>query len=160
MRFATAAFGFVTGGAMSVALLVLACAAAPLAAQEVYKSVDAQGHVVYSDRGVTKGAPKTAVHVDEPNPAEAARLAHEQQLLEADDAARARQQAVADKNKATQDRKRQQACEKARNQYFQMKDAARLYGRDAEGNRQYLSDDQADAQREAARRGMVAACGS
>ena len=160
MRFASAAFGSVTGSALTVALLVLACAAAPLAAQEVYKSVDAQGHVVYSDRGVTKGAPKTSVHVDEPNPAEAARLAHEQQLLEADDTARARQQAAADKNKAAQDRKKQQACEKARNQYFQMKDAARLYGRDAEGNRQYLSDDEADAQREAARRTMVSACGS
>jgi len=160
MRLATAVFGSVTSGALTAALLVLACATAPLAAQEVYKSVDAQGHVVYSDRGVSKGAPKTAVHVDEPNPVEAARLAHEQQLLEADDAARARQQAVADKNKATQDRKRQQACEKARNQYFQMKDAARLYGRDAEGNRQYLSDDEADAQREAARRTMVSACGS
>ena len=160
MRFATAAFGSVSGRAMSVALLVLACAAGPLAAQEVYKSVDAQGHVVYSDRGITKGAPKTAVHVDEPNPAEAARLAHEQQLLEADDAARARQQAAADKNKATQDRKKQQACEKARNQYFQMKDAARLYGRDAAGNRVYLSDVEADAQRETARRSMVASCGS
>ena len=159
MRLATAAFGSVTGGAMSVALLVLACAA-PLAAQEVYKSVDAQGHVVYSDRGVSKGAPKTSVHVDEPNPVEAARLAHEQQLLEADDAARSRQQAAADKNKATLERKKQQACDKARNQYFQMKDAARLYGRDAEGNRIYLSDDEADAQREAARRTMVTSCGS
>jgi hypothetical protein len=153
-------FGSVTSGALTAALLVLACATAPLAAQEVYKSVDAQGHVVYSDRGVSKGAPKTAVHVDEPNPVEAARLAHEQQLLEADDAARARQQAVADKNKATLEHKKQQACDKARNQYFQMKDAARLYGRDAEGNRQYLSDDEADAQREAARRTMVSACGS
>lgn len=160
MRSATAAFGSVTGGAMIAALLVLACAAAPLTAQEVYKSVDAQGHVVYSDRGVSKGAPKTAVHVDEPNPVEAARLAHEQQLLEADDAARARQQAAADKNKATLERKKQQACEKARNQYFQMKDAARLYGRDAEGNRIYLSDDEADAQRESARRTMVSSCGS
>ena len=160
MRLATAAFGSVTGGAMSVALLVLGCAAAPLSAQEVYKSVDAQGHVVYSDRGVSKGAPKTAVHVDEPNPVEAARLAHEQQLLEADDAARSRQQAAADKSKAAQDRKKQQACDKARNQYFQMKDAARLYGRDAAGNRIYLSDDEADAQREAARRTMVSSCGS
>ena len=160
MRLATAVFGSVTSGALTAALLVLACATAPLAAQEVYKSVDAQGHVVYSDRGVSKGAPKTAVHVDEPNPVEAARLAHEQQLLEADDAARARQQAVADKNKATLEHKKQQACDKARNQYFQMKDAARLYGRDAAGNRQYLSDDEADAQREAARRTMVSACGS
>jgi Domain of unknown function (DUF4124) len=160
MRLATAAFGSVTGGAITVALLVLACAAAPLSAQEVYKSVDAAGHVVYSDRGATKGAPKTAVHVEEPNPVEAARLAHEQELLEADDAARARQQAAADKSKATQERKKQQACEKARTQYYQMKDAARLYQRDAEGNRAYLSDDDADAQREAARRTMVATCGS
>ena len=41
-------------------------------AQEVYKSVDGQGKVVYSDRGVTKNAPKTSLHVEPGNPAEAA----------------------------------------------------------------------------------------
>ena len=69
------------------ALVALACL--PLPAQEVYKSVDAQGHVVYSDRGTTKTAPKTALHVEEPDPAEAARLAKQQQILDAQEQQRA-----------------------------------------------------------------------
>jgi len=142
MRIPATAFGFFTHGAMTVALLALACAVAPLPAQEFYRSVDSQGHV------------------DEPNPAEVARLAHEQELLSADEAARTRQQALDDKNKATQQRKKQQACEKARTEYSHMKESARLYQRDATGNRVYYTDDQADVLREQARRAMVATCGS
>ncbi len=160
MKISAAACGAVARGAMTTALLALGCAATPLAAQEVYKSVDAQGHVIYSDRGATKGAPRTALHVDQPDPAEVARLSHEQQLLQADDAARSRQQALEDKNKATQQRKKQQACENVRNQYNRMKESPRLYQRDAKGNRVYYSDDDADALREQARRAMIAACGS
>ena len=160
MRIPATAFGFFTHGAMTVALLALACAVAPLPAQEFYRSVDSQGHVVYSDRGAVKGAPKTTMHVDEPNPTEVARLAHEQELLSADEAARARQQALDDKNKATQQRKKQQACEKARTEYSHMKESARLYQRDATGNRVYYTDDEADVLRERARRAVVATCGS
>jgi Domain of unknown function (DUF4124) len=160
MRISRPAFGSGTCGAMTLALLALACATTPLAAQEVYKSVDSEGHVVYSDRGAAKGAPKTTVHVDQPDPAEVARLAHEQELLNADAAARARQQAFEDKNKATQQRKQQQTCDKARRQYNQMRDSARIYQRDADGNRVYYSDDDADALREKARQAMLAACGS
>ena len=73
----------VTGRAVVRAVLgLLVCPA--LLAQEVYKSVDAQGHVVYSDRGSTKTAPKSQVHVDEPDPAEVARLAKEQPCLPRD----------------------------------------------------------------------------
>ena len=160
MRISAAAFGSVTCGAMTAALIALACAAAPLPAQEVYKSVDADGHVVFSDRGAVKGAPKTTVHVAEPDPAEVARLAHEQELLSADEAARARQQAVEDKNKAVQQRKKQQTCEKTRTEYYHIKESARLYQRDAAGNRVYYSDAEADSLREQARRAMIAACGS
>jgi Domain of unknown function (DUF4124) len=160
MRMSATAFGFFTHGAMIVALLALACAVAQLPAQEFYRSVDAQGHVVYSDRGAVKGALKTTMHVDEPNPTEVARLAHEQELLSADEAVRARQQALDDKNRVTQQRKKQQACEKARTEYSHMKESARLYQRDAAGNRVYYTDDEADVLREQARRAMVATCGS
>ena len=145
---------------MSVALLALGCAAAPLSAQEVYKSVDAQGHVIYSDRGSTKSAPKTTLHVDEPDPAEAARLAHEQELLRADDLARSHQEAIDDKSRAAQQKKKQAACDSARTRYYQMKDSARLFKRDTDGNRVYYSDDDADALREKARQTMLTACGS
>ncbi len=160
MKLSRARFGSLTRGATIVALLALACAAAPLPAQEVYRSVDADGHVVYSDRGANKSAPKTTLHVDEPDPAEVRRLAHEQELLSADDAARARQQAIEDKTKTSQQHKKQQVCEKARSEYYHMKESARLYKRDAAGDRVYYSDADADALREQARRAMVAACGS
>jgi Domain of unknown function (DUF4124) len=160
MRLARAAFGWVTRGATIVALLALACPPAALPAQEVYRSVDANGHVVYSDRGSSKSAPKTTLHVNEADPTEAARLAHEQALLDADEAARARAQALEDKNRANQQHKKQQACEKARTEYSHMKESARLYKRDVEGNRVYYTDDDADALREQARRAMLAACGS
>src|SRR6516165_3143607 len=126
MRLLRAAFGSLTRGATIVALLAFGCAAASLHAQEVYKSVDAQGHVVYSDRGAVKGAPKTSLHVDEPDPAEVARLAHEEELLKADEQVRMRQQAIDDKNKAQQQRKHQQACEQARSHYYYLKDSARI----------------------------------
>jgi hypothetical protein len=160
MRILAAQSGSRARGVTLVALLVLGCAATPLSAQQVYKSVDAEGHVVYSDRGGSKSAPKTTLHVDEPDPAEAARLAHEQDLLKADDATRSRQQALEDKTKTTQQHKKQVACENARNQYYHMREAARLYKRDDSGNREYYSDDEADAMREQARQAMVAACGS
>jgi hypothetical protein len=160
MRISHGLFDSVTRGAITAALLTLACAATPLAAQEVYRSVDSEGHVTYSDRGATKGAPKTTLHIEQPDPAEVARLAHEQQLLDADEATRVRQQAAEDRNKAAQQRKQQQACERARSNYYQMKDVARIYQRDAQGNRAYLSDEDADATREQARRTMIAACGS
>jgi len=142
------------------ALVALACL--PLPAQEVYKSVDAQGHVVYSDRGTTKTAPKTAVHVDEPDPAEAARLAKQQQILDAQEQERTREQAASDHAKALEDRKRQQkakACENARNNYFRLQETNRLYKRDADGNRVYYSDAEADALRQQAKQAMTSACG-
>ncbi|HYX75475.1 MAG TPA: DUF4124 domain-containing protein [Steroidobacteraceae bacterium] len=158
MMLSRAAFGSVIRGVTMVALLGCVCASLP--AQEVYRSVDAAGHVVYSDRGTNKSAPKTSLHVNEPDPTEVARLAHEQALLTADETARERQQALADKNRANQQHKQQQVCDKARTEYYHMKESARLYKRDAEGNRVYYTDDDADALREQARRAMLAACGS
>jgi hypothetical protein len=158
MRLSRAAFGSVTRGVTMVALL--ACISASLPAQEVYRSVDASGHVVYSDRGASKSAPKSTVHVNEPDPAEVARLAHEQELMTADETARERQQALEDKSRANQQHKKQQACDKARNEYYRVRETGRLYKRDADGNRVYYTDDDADALREQARRTMLAACGS
>jgi hypothetical protein len=142
------------------ALLALACPILPLHAQEVYKSVDAEGHVVYSDRGVTKTAPKTAVHVDQPEAAEVARLAKEQELLKAEDMQRQKQEALDAKNKAFADQRKQTACQNARNYYFRLKDSGRLYQRDADGNRVYYSDADADSMREQARKAMTSACGT
>jgi Domain of unknown function (DUF4124) len=135
----------------------------PGRAQEIYKSVDADGHVVYSDRGATKTAPKTSIHVEQPDSANAARLAKEQQLLDAEEQQRKAQQAVDDKGRAQQEvkaRQRQQRCQSAKDHYYAMKDATRLYARDADGNRVYYSDEESDKKRDEARRAMQAACGN
>jgi hypothetical protein len=130
-------------------------------AQEIYKSVDADGHVVYSDRGANKTAPKTSIHVEQPDAANAARLAKEQQLLDAEEQQRRAQQVLDDKSKAQQEvkaRQRQQRCQDAKDHYYAMKDANRLYTRDADGNRVYYSDEESDKKRDEARRAMEAAC--
>jgi Domain of unknown function (DUF4124) len=147
-------------GAVLAALLALACPSRPLTAQEVYKSVDAQGHVVYSDRGATKSAEKTAVHVDQPDPAEVARLAKEQEVLKAADQARAKQQAVDDKNRAAEEHRKQVACQNARNYYFRLVDARRLYKPTDNGDRAFYSDEDADALRQKAKQAMNDACGT
>ena len=146
--------------AVFLALLLVVRPGCPLLAQEVYKSTDAQGHVVYSDRASTSTAQKSVVHVDQPDPAEVARIAKEQEILNAQDVQRKQQQSVDDKKKAQQDRDKQSRCDSARNRYYTMRDSRRLFQRDADGNRVYQTDTQADAQREDARQAMIAACGS
>jgi Domain of unknown function (DUF4124) len=132
----------------------------PLHAQEIYRSVDADGHVVYSDRGSTKNAPSTELHVQEGNPSEAARIAREQAALKADDQQRDKQAAASAKDKAAADHRKEVACNNARNNYNHLRDANRLYHLDADGNRVYDSDTEADALRETARKSMAEACGS
>jgi Domain of unknown function (DUF4124) len=143
-----------------VALLLLAHPHRALLAQEVYKSTDAQGHVVYSDRANTSTAKKSEVHVTQPDPTEVARIAKEQEILNAQDAQRKQQQAVEDKKKAQSDREKQTRCDTARNHYFSMKDARRIFHLDADGNRVYDTDPEADARRADAKQAMTAACGT
>lgn len=157
MRYLRMMGGALRRGVCCVALL--ACATA-LPAQEIYKSVDAQGNVVYSDRAPSKNAPTTAVHVTEPDPAEVARLAKQQQLLNASDRERQKQEAAEARDHAALEHRQQVNCENARNKYYRYKDSGRIYQRDADGNRIYYSDSESDALREQARRAMLAACGS
>jgi hypothetical protein len=151
---------FARPGAILVALVLLVCAAGPLGAGEVYKSVDAEGHVVYSDRADTSGAQKSVVHSDPSNPTEVARLAKEQEIQKAEELQRSRQKLVDDTKKAQQDQVKQLQCDNARNRYYSLKDARRIFDLDAAGNRVYYSDAEADTRREEARQAMTAACGT
>jgi hypothetical protein len=139
--------------------MLLACPACPPQANEVYKTVDAQGHVVYSDRADTS-AQKSVVRVDAANPTEAARIAKEQEILKAEENQRNRQKSVDDAKKAQAEHAAQVQCDNARTRYYAIKDARRVYQRDADGNRIFYSDQDADAKREEARQAMTAACGS
>jgi hypothetical protein len=142
------------------ALVLIVCSACPLRANEVYKSVDAQGHVVYSDRAAASTAQKSEVRVDRPDPTEVARIAKEQELLKVEEIQRNRQKSVDDAKKAQADHASQVQCDNARNHFYLLKDARRVYQRDADGNRVYYSDKEADGKREEARLAMTAACGA
>jgi len=143
----------VTAGVLVAAVIL------PARADQVYKSVDAQGHVTYSDRPNAVGAQKTDIAVQQADPNEAARLAKEHQVLNAEDDQRKKQDLAADKAKAQQDKDRQARCQAAKDHYNSIKEG-RLYKRDADGNRQFMSDTEADAQRETARQVMNTACGT
>jgi hypothetical protein len=146
--------------ALAAALALCLGYAGAASAQEVYKSVDAEGHVVYSDRGSSKNAPKTNVHVDEGNPAEAARLAREQQALNVADAARHKEQQADEKDQAAAAKKREESCRNARNEYDRLMNRRALYKLNPDGERSYYTDEEADAMREQAHKAMLAACGS
>jgi hypothetical protein len=148
------------GANIIVLLQVLGPLGAPQAA-EVYKWIDAEGHVVYSDRAPTSTAQKSFVPVDQPDPAEVARNAKEQKIMSAEDAQRKKQQAIEDRKmaqKAQEEHNRQVQCDNARNRYYSLRDSRRIYQRDADGNRIYYSDTEADAKREEARQAMMSAC--
>ena len=158
MRHSGTAAQLGSGGAIVAGLVLLTFAPSLSRAGEIYKSVDAQGHVVYSDRADTAAAQKTSVAVEAADPKEAARIAKEQAILQAAETQRNRQKLVDDAKKAQQDQVKQVQCDRAREHYYSVKDARRIYDRDADGNRVYLSDPDADAKREEARQAMAAAC--
>jgi hypothetical protein len=151
---------FARYGAALVALVLLACTACPLGAGEVYKSVDAEGHVVYSDRADTSGAQKSVVHSDPSNPTEVARIAKEQEIQKAEELQRSRQKLIDETKKAQREQVKQVQCDSARNHYYSLKDARRIFDVDAAGNRVFYSDAEADTKREDARQAMSAACGT
>ena len=138
--------------------LLIAVIVCPAHADEVYKSVDAQGNVVYSDRPTSVTAHKTDVTVQQADPAEAQRLAKERLLLKEEDNQRKKQELIDNRIKAQQSQRKQAWCQTSRDEYYRLKDAGRLYKRDADGNRVYYSDTEADAKREAARQVMNIAC--
>jgi hypothetical protein len=147
-------------GRAAVAVTAFLVAPALSTADEIYKSVDAQGHVVFSDRPNTSGAQKTAVAVQQADAHEAARLAKQQMLLKAEDDQRKKQEMQDSHAKEQQDATRKAQCDKARERYNFLKSINRLYTPGADGNREYYTDTQLDAMREEAGRTMNAACGT
>ena len=142
-----------------VALAILWIPVRHSSADEVYKSVDAQGHVVYSDRATSAKAQKSVVHVIQGDPTEAARAAKETHILKAEENERKRSEAGQNRAQAQQDQERRALCEQARNRYYSVKDVNVLYKLDAQGNRVFYTDAEGDARKEQYRQAMVVACG-
>lgn len=114
-------------------------------AGEVYKEVDAQGNVVYSDRPRDAAARRLDVDSKSTDPAA---IAARREALEASREKRNEAQAKA---AANTERKRDIAaqraanCEKARAYKQRVETAHRLYSTDDDGNRKYYSAAEHDA---------------
>jgi hypothetical protein len=126
---------------------------------EVYKTVDASGHVVYSDHPISSATQKVDVQVTQPDAAEAARLGKQRALEDAEFAQRSKQEAADASKQAAQAKQDEARCTAARTRYNFLMQVNRLYRVDADGNRAYYSDQEGDAMRATAKQTMDQACG-
>jgi hypothetical protein len=145
------------------ACLICAVAGIALSARgygdEVYKTVDASGHVVYSDHPISSATQKVDVQVTQPDAAEAARLGKQRALEDAEFTQRSKQEAADASKQAAQAKQDEVRCTAARTRYNFLMQVNRLYRVDADGNRAYYSDQEGDAMRTTAKQTMDQACG-
>ena len=134
-----------------------------IARADVYRWVDAQGRVQYSDRWVP-GSELVKVDKSKQNPeANAARQTVEQGKLATSNASIADQQAAAVNAQAVQQdvaKVREEQCKKATERYEKSIQARRIFKENKDGVKEYISDAEADAYRVQTRTDMQAACGT
>lgn len=133
--------------ALIIGLLAVPLYADSAHAGEVYKQVDENGNVVYSDRPREATATPLDVDTAKTDPAAAAR-----KLDELKKAREQREQTKTDAAKEAEHQRdlaaqRQANCEKARAYQQRVQTARRLYETDENGNRTYYSSEQQDAAR-------------
>jgi Domain of unknown function (DUF4124) len=140
---------------LSIAVALFAWALATSASADIWKWVDSDGHVQYSDRW-TPGAvlikgehPSNATDQKQP-PSDSDKRITDQLNRE-----EAQRQVQKDEAAAHADQ-----CKKATDHYNQLVSARRIYNTDSNGERQYLSDQQADQERVDAKMDMDTACSS
>lgn len=144
-----------------LAIIFLSAAiAVPTSADEIYKSTDAEGHTVYSDRPLSPSAERVVIRPSS-NPAAAQTSAAQlQATIERLEQQRKQEQAKQAEKRAKQDaqEKRAESCRRARDRYLMFTEANRLYRRDAQGNRVYYTGAEIDAERSAAEQAMKELC--
>jgi hypothetical protein len=148
---------------MRIAALLGLMAVSLGASADVYKWVDTQGRVHYSDRPDVEGAERVAV---------ASRRSNPETIVERTDAENAQRQQAATQ---TADQQREQAttqavekylaktretqCKDAKEQYRVAIESQKLYRIGKDGERQYLTSAEIDEARMNARRAMDELCG-
>lgn len=127
------------------AILILGLAALPLGAAEVYKSVDENGNVVYSDRPDSAGQELIVVNTT-PAPSNPTPIARPRSQggdeADAEGAEQPRRELV----EPTAE-ERAERCAVARDRVARYSVAHRLYRTGADGEREYLNDAQIDEAR-------------
>lgn len=129
---------------LALTIATASLSALPLCAAEVYKTVDAEGHVVYTDQA-GPNAPKIAVQVNTQSAKQAAKAAKLQAAQKAADRQRKQQQALEAAKIAKLDHDAKQQCDEAQKNFYAMKAAG-------------ATDAATAMQREEARQSMVLAC--
>ena len=146
---------------VTVATLLLATAGAQ--ANEVYKTTDAQGRPVYTDKPVSLPAEKLNVKSATTDTVQLQQR-YEEQMKGYSEADKARAEAAskaaeAQKASAMTAEDRARRCEESRQRYESYMNARRLYEPgESEGERRYLSDAEIDAARADAKKLMDEFC--
>ena len=138
--------------------LLLAVTAAAAHAEDVYRTLQPDGTVVYSDRPLSAASVKVDLNVKPADPDQAAALASE--LAAREDA---RRQAAGGSNafeaaRAEQQKLRATACEEARSALSRYERAPRLYEELPDGGRRLLSDEETARIRVDARQAVADFC--
>jgi hypothetical protein len=145
-----------------LAITAFVLAAGTTAHADVYRYVDAQGRPQYSDRWVP-GSTLIKTDRNRPGADAAAQRAAEQSKLTASNeriAAQLNQQAAARAMQADLEKTRSEQCKQAKERYEKSIQARRLFKEGKNGEREYLTDQQADEARLAARMERDEACGA
>ena len=137
-------------------LLAAILAIAPLASAQLYKYVDKDGKTVYSDQPPpNQDSKQINVQTGASSPTAAPKSALERDK----DAQKARDdQAKKSAEAAKVAAQKDLACEMARQNYTQYAGGGRLQRLNAQGEREFMSDDEIDAAREKAKGEMDTAC--
>ena len=139
-------------------VLLATLLATPAIANEVYRTVDERGQVVYSDRPLSDRSERVSVESRATDPARAA--AESRALLEGDtqrEQRNAERQTVA-AARAEQAGIRAEACRQARAAVEAYERSPRLYETLPDGGRRYLGDEEMIAARAQARQAVTDFC--
>ena len=147
------------------AVSALALTAATAAHADVYRFVDAQGRIQYTDRWIPGSELiKSSDHTRASNSAAAAqaRTTEQNKLAVSNDRIAAQQAQTAATAAIRQEvaAARNEQCKTAKDKYEKAIQARRLYRTGKDGERQYMTDQEADEARLAARVEMQSACGT
>jgi hypothetical protein len=146
---------------VSITALILA-GAFTLAQADVYRWVDPSGQAHYSDQWMPGSEVIKTDKSHPPGANSAARAAEQKSLTAASNRISAELADQANARAVQQDvaRTRDAQCKAAKDRYMQAIESRRVYKEDKSGERSYLSDAEADAYREMARKAVQDRCGS
>jgi hypothetical protein len=133
-----------------------------LARADVYRWVDEHGQPHYSDQWVP-GSQVVKTSKAHPPGADTPVRSAEHKGLTASNDRTATQLAEQDNARSVQQdvaKRREVLCKQARDNYMQLISARRVYKNEKDGTRNYMSDTEADAYREQARKSVQEQCGS